>query len=877
MLCAFGLGAAAPDGETAARVPILDTYGPWRMHCTLAPPLLASGEAIGLRHAWLNYRTPDPDPAWPSRDFDDRFWNRGPLKLSCKTALAARICLRGKFTVTDPAAVADLRLTVGYKGGLIVYLNGEEIHRAHVEKGAAVADGLAGEERLLEDHTVPLDRLVEGVNVLALEAVRSVYPQVEEEDNYEPNACEFLHARLSAASAGGLVPNVVRPAGLQVWNADVLAADVDLDFGDTAEPLRPVTIVGARNGRFSGKVVVGSTEPIRALAARPEPLVGGGGAIPAAAVRIRYGVRGGGSGPNLSTRLVPHAPYPQYANRLSALAEEPLEEFEVLVPGRRGRQYWRFESFPGQPETVNGAVVPVWITVQVPADAGAGDYAGAVRIEVDGQEPVRVPVELHVADYTLPDTQDYRTWLDVIQSPDTLALEYDVPLWSDDHFDLIARSFRLIGQTGARTLYVPLIAHTNLGNEQSMVRWIPDGDAYAYDFSVMERYLDTAREHMGTPKLIVFVVWDHYMIPESDASGDEASQARGRQRQMAQHVQKEGGDLGQGPMVTRLDPATGETELLLLPSHTDPEASRPLWAPLFEGVRARLAERGLEETMMLGIMSDAWPTKEDCEFFREVTDDAPWVIQSHEGYLRDGRRLHDVARLGYQVVVWPVHFSDDGTHRGERDIGKITSLCGWRRDDLVARFNRTNALETWMEAGCRFAIERNITGDHRGQGRVGGDYWPVLKNERGDRVGRVHERYPESNWRNLVIRASLLAPGPTGPVATSRMEALREGVQECEARIAIERGLYDDALRARLPADLVERCERYLHDRHMMMWLSGSGLQFYHQYPDASWRAKWPHGWGGGFTGHNWFLGSGYQERNRELFALAGEVTAALR
>ena len=329
-------------------------------------------------------------------------------------------------------------------------------------------------------------------------------------------------------------------------------------------------------------------------------------------------------------------------------------------------------------------------------------------------------------------------------------------------------------------------------------------------------------------------------------------------------------------MVTRLDPATGGTELLSLPAHTDAEASKPLWKPLFDGVRSRLAERGLEDTMMLGIMSDAWPTEGDLVFFNEVSGDAPWVIQSHEGYLREGRLLYGVGRLGYQVVVWPVHFSDDGTHRGARDVGKITSLCGWRRKDLVARFNRTNALESWMETGCRFAIERNVTGDQRGQGRIGGDYWNVLKGKRGERAGRVHERYPESNWRNLVIRASLMGPGPTGPVATSRMEAFRAGIQECEARIAIERGLYDDALRAKLPADLIERCEKHLHARHMMMWISGSGMQCYHQYPDASWRAKWPHHWGGGSTGHNWFLSSGYQRRSAELFALAGEVTRAL-
>ena len=39
---------------------------------------------------------------------------------------SAALCLRGKFQVTDPAAVEGLYLTVKYYGGLRVVLNGRE-------------------------------------------------------------------------------------------------------------------------------------------------------------------------------------------------------------------------------------------------------------------------------------------------------------------------------------------------------------------------------------------------------------------------------------------------------------------------------------------------------------------------------------------------------------------------------------------------------------------------------------------------------------------------------------------------------------------------------------------------------------------------------
>ena len=40
------------------------------------------------------------------------------------------------------------------------------------------------------------------------------------------------------------------------------------------------------------------------------------------------------------------------------------------------------------------------------------------------------------------------------------------------------KPYFIIGDTGCRTLYIPLVAHTNLGNEQSMVRWVKKADGY---------------------------------------------------------------------------------------------------------------------------------------------------------------------------------------------------------------------------------------------------------------------------------------------------------------------------------------------------------------------------------------------------------------
>ena len=100
----------------------------------------------------------------------------------------------------------------------------------------------------------------------------------------------------------------------------------------------------------------------------------------------------------------------------------------------------------------------------------------------------------------------------MIQSPDTLSLEYGVPLWSEKHWAMIARSFQLIRPTGSRVVYIPLLRHTNQGNAESMVRWIRQKDgSYKQDYSVMDKYLDLAQKNLGEPKLVVFYAWDSYL------------------------------------------------------------------------------------------------------------------------------------------------------------------------------------------------------------------------------------------------------------------------------------------------------------------------------------------------------------------------------
>ncbi len=624
-------------------------------------------------------------------------------------------------------------------------------------------------------------------------------------------------------------------------------------------------------------------------------------------MRIQYGVEYPQGEVALANRNNDLAPYPTFPELIGGLNPEPAAEYPVaefdahrqkwgvfymrkglgrwpgvdaegrvrLIGGSLQRTYL-YNQVPEAMRPRNAAVVPVWLTVVVPKDAGSGKYQGVLRIEMTGEKAMQVPVELNVADFTLPNKDDYLTEVDLIQSPDTLALEYNVPLWSEKHWEMIGESLRMLGDAGCRTVYVPLIGHTNIGNEESMVRWVKKADGtYEHDFSIMERYLDTAETQMGKPRRIIFLVWDVYMMPKDPDTS--AGAGGGRDRITRENLEKKGVEVGHGPMVTVVDKATGKTELVELPTLFEGEASKPLWKPLFDGLHARLKKRGLDEAMTLGLLYDTWATKEEVGFLKEVAGDVPWAMHSHEGFSthRDKEgRIYGIAKVGYQARVWTVYYGDDGAWSRRGDAPRLESRMGWsRRDVIITEFARW-VREQYPSTYWRGMAETNVTGEQTGIGRIGGDLWKVLKDKKDRRMGRAFERYPESNWRNLIIVDAVLAPGEKGAIETHRLVAMREGVQESEARIMIERALSDQALRAKLGEDLVKRCEMTLEGRHRMLWLSMSSLQLTPRKEGEKGHqgVQWRGGVEQNVTGHQWFLGSGYRERSRELFELAGAV-----
>jgi hypothetical protein len=616
----------------------------------------------------------------------------------------------------------------------------------------------------------------------------------------------------------GIEPNTVRPKGLQVWNTNVAEQILDVSWGDPHERLQPVSMAGPRNGVASGRVVISRDQPMRSLAANVGDLVGPGGAKLPAAVRIWYGKfdspRGSRWGGSSDWSVLQWGALPRLRDDAlleSAPAEVPVSR-KALPPS-------------GAPTgLVDGAIQPIWVTVDIPKDAAAGAYRGTLTITVEGEKPVELHVRLNVIDWAVPEPGDYQFWMGMIQSPEAVALTYNVPLWSDKHCELVAKSLDWIGKLGGKVLYVPLGAESQYGNAQSMVLWTRGADGkYAHDFSRVEKYLDLALKHMGKPRFVVAGVWDSC----SHVSAPEAMKRR-------------------FPRFSVLDTKTGETTTANGPAHGTSE-SLEFWQPVLTKLREILAARGLAETLLLGFCADQQPDKATVDVFRMILPDSAWQANRHPPIGNDKLPYDGGAvPIRYQANVW------GGWDNSDPDTRRV---YGWK-------YPANPSLRTWLDRGLfdscpvvqfRLACEQALLADRRGLGQIGADFWPV-KGPDGRPTVTMVGRFPETSEGNLgIYSGQLLYPGPNGPVPTVRYQMMRENIQECEARIFLEKLLLETPLR--LPADLAKKVQDVLDER--TRWHRLAELR---QSPESF--LSWPY--------------SGWEARRIRLFEAAAEAARAI-
>jgi len=892
-LVSLAVLAALAAGAAAESVVVLDETDYFRKHYTFFPPRLAMaaakavdcGTTVEARQKYLarfwtpGFRTDPPPKEWTGAKFDASDWlnRRGrdlrvgdhrhirrSLPNATSTFLRGSdwfvqevglLCARGVFDVTDPAAVKGLNLSLTYRGGFVAYLNGTEIARRHLPDGKIDFDTASephpveafffvdpktrkrtplhsfnhrttGRWDLRERTTGPIaikpSMLVKGRNVLAIELHRADYPAECKRKKVNRRSRRSLGfaqlglslLKLSADGAAGSI-TAVRPARdrVQAWTADVAQAVGSLSVPARDESLTPVRIVAARNGSFSGLVCLSSPEPLGKVTCTVGKLKGtSSGRIAPSAATVRYACPNplwkGGVG-YLSTVLpADWDPKTGVGSRLDMLLDAPPEDAKT---------------------------VGVWLTIRTPKELPAGVYTGPVTITAGGKT-FRATIELDVAEWTLPDVKDFVSLINIYQSPETLAAYYKLELWSEKHWLMIERSLKLMGQAGNIGLFIPLLAESQMGNPESMVTWVAKADgSYDYDFTRMDRYVDTAAKHHDRLKFISLNVWGY--------------ECRGRR-----------GSEPHGAQVTVRDGATGTTTNVRIPAGGTPE-HEAFWKPVLTAIRDRLAKRKLDKLILLGLPADSGPDWKTVVAFKRILPGTPWIRESHfnvPSYRADEKNPRITVPVAYNSIVWGGAVPEPAKRR----------LYGWRYNPkhLVMTFNRAGAAALNLNGfpapwSFRMWMESTLAGGRNGNGRVGGDYWVMGLRPRGG-TGRISSEAVGGNSGTFFgsylpsavgqvglgnSTTDLFGPGPDGPAPTVRLANALEGNQEAEARICIEKALLDKD--APLPAKLAGTCQALLDERSNVLRLYNIGAS--------------------GLAPYRW------RDRSKRLFAAAGAAAAA--
>jgi hypothetical protein len=450
-------------------------------------------------------------------------------------------------------------------------------------------------------------------------------------------------------------------------------------------------------------------------------------------------------------------------------------------------------------ELVPGTVASLWFTVRVPKDAKPGRYEGTVSVAAEGLAPTNVPLRVDVSDWTVPDPKDFRVTNFLQSAPDSLALHYGVPRWSDKHFELIGKSMALAAEVNSRQAIAELcLDFFELGgNAETMVRWIrqPDG-SYKYDFTVFDRFLDTVAKNIGKPHPLRLACWREWRHLSGEPNW----------RWLAS-----GG--GKSVSVTLLDPSTGRLDKVEQPRADSPEFVA-FWKPVLDEVRKKLEARDstgsspgalsaskggwFDDTTMQGNSYASGVSGPLVDALYKIWPDGVWSYTAHNGGL--GAKFAGTDKK----VAMPVRYADGvwtvgrATPRGYRELLKPRPgfFCFTYRESI-----RDEAVLT----DVRRVAEDEIMCGHDGLSDLGVDYFPIRKPSGG--------YYFVGNGAGTggpsCSTLALLAPGPDGPVATERFEMFREGVELAEAILFIQRAIEEK----KIAGDLDARANRYLDER----------------------------------------------------------------
>lgn len=775
-------------------------------------PIMAWGED---RNA-LPIVSPPPLPDnWSQPDFNETGWVRRahPLlvapgfDLNLKVPRRVSTAYFRTYFEGDPNLQYTLDLS--YFGGARVFLNGAEIARGHLPEGDLTPDQRAigydsykAKSRKFAPIKLPAELINEGSNVLAIE-IRAPYIHPsglvgadKRKGNNRWNVEISPHAKLDsielvASGNGEVLPTYERPDGISFWPIDVNARTYEKDFLEPGAEPSAVRIVGARNGTFTGMVNVGSSQPLEQVKVTASPLKFEGKGAPTVLPAVKIGA----IKMNLIEALAntgDHRGENKWGPETHFKEHEPSRNKTITPPSYVAEEITQSNILPSLPADSSN---PFFVEVDIPDDAKPGVYRGVLTMEASGIPAKTLPLVVYVHDWSLPEPEDWVTdfWLEV--SPYSIAETFSVPLWSDAHYTLIRQAYAHAGRAGADIVIIPVLQGSEFGNgEDSMIRWA--GGHEVLDFTVLDRYLDIVTEELGSqPEAIVFGVMQGLL---------------------------------------------GPTSILAADGKKSVEMDDKKWKAFIETLYAYMKKRGLEKSMRWGLAWDLlnYGKADQIEFFASVAPDVKWARASH---------AHGFDKNFNTVSV--VYFGMDGAYGGlKRKAGAAETTMGqgrgWQKDGMFVsnpRIHNTvqQVLTGYPPYAFRIFPARALELGYTGIGRFGANYWrtwagskvaPPSVSKGGSNKGQSR---PNAELVDFPVKDFFWADVDNQVINSGqRFEMLREGIQETEARIYLQKALDSGRLSPELALEvnavldahfgenayITRRTDSYLLNDHNQRW-----------------------------------------------------------
>lgn len=140
-------------------------------------------------------------------------------------------------------------------------------------------------------------------------------------------------------------------------------------------------------------------------------------------------------------------------------------------------------------------VRPVWLTLDIPSDAVAGNYKGKLNLYAERKFVEDFEIEVEVVNQLLPEPSEWVYHLDLWQHPSAVARVHNLELWSDAHFEKMRPIMKMLADAGQKVITATLNKdpwnHQSFDAYADMIIWTKNEDqSWSFDYTIFDKWVE---------------------------------------------------------------------------------------------------------------------------------------------------------------------------------------------------------------------------------------------------------------------------------------------------------------------------------------------------------------------------------------------------